>query len=303
MVNMRPAKTVDVNTCRQILEKTFPQINIQRLSAIQSGWDTLALDINDDFIFRFPRRPELEAQLEKEIDLLSLLGKALPARVPQVEFACRKSAGDEHTLLGYPKIQGIGLDAVPMVSRAVERQLGEFLTALHRYPIEGVLAILGGPIGPQDWHKQYEETYAWIQKFAFPLLPLPDRLATSLLWEVFLSSEDNFSFQPALIHGDLEPEHILCEPDGSAITGIIDWGDARLGDAALDFAGLFFLGGEPLVDRTLSFYQGQVDDTFRRRVRFYHNIAPFYEIRYALDIGDGTLLRRAIQALSRGLRV
>ncbi len=114
---------------------------------------------------------------------------------------------------------------------------------------------------------------------------------------------DNFDFQPRLVHGDLAPEHILCEPDGNAIYGVIDWGDAQLGDPALDFAGLFSLGGEALVDRTLSFYQGPVDETFRRRVRFYYTIAPFYEIRYGLAIEDESHLRRAVRAFSQALRV
>ncbi len=77
----------EVDTCRQILENTFPQIPIQNLSVIQTGWDTLVLVVNDRYIFRFPRRPELEAQLEKEMDLLPRLAGLLPRPVPQVEFA------------------------------------------------------------------------------------------------------------------------------------------------------------------------------------------------------------------------
>jgi aminoglycoside 2''-phosphotransferase len=181
--------------------------------------------------------------------------------------------------------------------------LGEFLTALHRIPVAQALPIVGGSASPEDWRRQYEEMYTWIKDLAFPYLPKPDQLAASLLWEVYLSSADNFNFQLKLIHGDLGPEHILCQPDGSAICGVIDWGDARLGDPALDFAGLFSMNGERLVDWTLSFYQGPVDETFRRRVRFYHTIAPFYEIRYALGVEDETRLKRAIESINTNLRV
>ena len=294
---------VTVDSCRQILEQTFPQIRIHNLSVIQSGWDTLVLVVNDRYIFRFPRRPELEAQLEKEMGLLPLLTQVLPVPVPQVEFACRKSAGEAHTLMGYPKIPGIGLDAIATVSDEVVGQVGEFLTALHRMPGKQFQSVVGGSTSPEEWRRKYQDMYAWAKDLAFPYLSKPDELAASLLWEVYLSDADNFSFRPKLIHGDLGPEHILCQPDVSAVCGVIDWGDARLGDPALDFAGLFSLDGEELVDRTLSFYQEPVDETFRRRVRFYYTIMPFYEIRYALTIEDEAHLKHAIASLNTNLRV
>ncbi len=293
----------EVNSCLQILEKEFPQIHIDELSVIQMGWDTLALVVNWTYVFRFPRRPENEAQLEKEMDLLPCIAGSLPLPVPQVEYARRKSAGQAHTLMGYPWIPGSGLDASSAASETVIRQLGGFLTALHRFPPDQLPAGACGSIDPQAWRRQYEETYAWVQSLAFPHLSAPDRLAASLLWQVFLSSADNFAFQPRLIHGDLTPEHILCDPEGEDVCGVIDWGDTRLGDPALDFAGLFSLGGEPLVDRVLSFYQEPVGETFRRRLRFYYTIAPFYEIRYARETQDEARLKGAIGTLSQRLRV
>lgn len=294
---------MDVNSCRQILEKDFPQIPIHFLSVIQEGWDMLLLVIDNRYIFRFPRRKEIEAQLEKEINLLPRLAEILPVPVPQVAFARRKSAGDAYTLMGYPMIFGESLAAQPAVSEAVVRQLGEFLSALHRCPIARFLPILGGSAAPQAQREPLAETYTWVQELTFPHLSKPDRLAASLLWEVYLSSQDNFIYQPRLIHGDLAPEHILCDPHGGFLTGVIDWGDACLGDPALDFAGLFSLGGEMLVDRVLMGYSEPVDETFRRRVRFYHTIAPFYEIRHALTCEDWPRLLHAIKTLSERLRV
>jgi aminoglycoside 2''-phosphotransferase len=302
---------MEIDDCRQLLAQYFPQVEIHSLALILSGWDALVLDVNDRLIFRFPRRPENEALMEKQMDLLPRLAGRLPIPVPQVQYACRKSAGAAHTLMGYPKIAGVGLDKLPVVPQVIVQQLGEFLSALHCFPLEKAFPGLDVAPSPQDWREQYEDTYRWVQDLALPRLSKPDRLAASLLWEVYLSTEDNFRFQPRLIHGDLGPEHILCAPSeadkaSSGITGlqgVIDWEDARPGDPALDFAGLFSLGGEALVDRTLSCYQGAVDETFRRRVRFYYTIAPFYEIRFALSIRDESQLNHAIETLSHSLRV
>jgi aminoglycoside 2''-phosphotransferase len=294
---------MEIDDCRQLLAQYFPQVEIHSLALILSGWDSLVLDVNDRLIFLFPRRPENKALMEKQMELLPRLAGRLPIPVPQVQYTRRKSAGDAHTLMGYPKIAGVGLDELPAVSQAILRQLGEFLTALHCFPLEKAFPGLRGAPNPQDWQEQYKDTYRWVQDLVLPRLSRPDRLATSLLWEVFLSAEDNFGFQPRLVHGDLGPEHILCEPSGARLQGVIDWEDACPGDPALDFAGLFSLGGEALVDRTLSFYQGAVDETFRRRVRFYHTIAPFYEIRYALTIQDESQLNHAVETLRHSLRV
>lgn len=54
-----------------------------------------------------------------------------------------------------------------------------------------------------------------------------------------LSSE----YHPALIHNDVKGEHILIYPQSGRITGILDWADAGIGDAAADIAGLVLTVG------------------------------------------------------------
>ena len=77
-------------------------------------------------------------------------------------------------------------------------------------------------------------------------------------------------FSPALLHADLGPAHLLVR-DGR-LAGVIDWGDARLGDPALDYA--WALNG-PFAD-------WEVDPDLRRRAWFYHRLGPWYEAHYGL---------------------
>jgi aminoglycoside phosphotransferase (APT) family kinase protein len=53
---------------------------------------------------------------------------------------------------------------------------------------------------------------------------------------LFADVETLAGFEPVLTHSDLLPEHMLCR-DGRLV-GVIDWGDARVGDPALDYAWL-----------------------------------------------------------------
>lgn len=90
---------------------------------------------------------------------------------------------------------------------------------------------------------------------------------------------DELDFEPALLHADLGPEHVLCR-DGRVV-GVIDWSDARIGDAALDLA--WCLNGTPpeVADAVARTYG--VDAEIRERSLFYHRLGPWYEVVHGLD--------------------
>ena len=70
-----------------------------------------------------------------------------------------------------------------------------------------------------------------------------------------------------LIHGDLQAEHILIGPDGSA-AGVIDWGDTALSDSDGDFAGFYTWLGPTFARRCLAAYPLPAADGFWDRVAF-----------------------------------
>ena len=74
--------------------------------------------------------------------------------------------------------------------------------------------------------------------------------------------------------------HLLCR--GGRLVGVIDWGDSRIGDPALDFDWL--LHHHPRADEILAAYEGTVDGGFRERALFYHRLAPWYEADYGLVV-------------------
>jgi hypothetical protein len=41
-----------------------------------------------------------------------------------------------------------------------------------------------------------------------------------------------------LIHNDIHPWNLMCDPSSGGLTAIIDWGDATYGDPARDFASM-----------------------------------------------------------------
>ena len=67
----------------------------------------------------------------------------------------------------------------------------------------------------------------------FPLLDGDTRRRAQRLFD---EVETLVDFEPVLLHADLGPDHLLVR-DGR-LAGVIDWGDARVGDPALDYAWL-----------------------------------------------------------------
>jgi aminoglycoside phosphotransferase (APT) family kinase protein len=81
-----------------------------------------------------------------------------------------------------------------------------------------------------------------------------------------------------LIHGDPGPGHILVQE--GAVTGIIDWTDAHLGDPALDLSWLLYGASEPMA-RAVSDAYGVREDEQRRALEWYR-LAPWYSVGHGI---------------------
>jgi aminoglycoside phosphotransferase (APT) family kinase protein len=82
-----------------------------------------------------------------------------------------------------------------------------------------------------------------------------------------------------LIHGDLGAEHVFV--DAGRITGVIDWGDAAIGDPAVDHGRLM---------RDLGVDLGQ-------RARLYAVCTALEDLAYALETGADRYRANALAAL------
>jgi len=179
---------------------------------IDDGYDFEVAIVDDDWVFRFPRRPAVEEALELEIALLPALAPALPVDVPSFEHVSRKPL-----FVGYRLIRGW-----PLVDEDGDGVCA-FLEALHALDASAL------PVERHDWVEAYHDQCAEFERRVLPLVDIDQRAQAKRL---FGDVETLVGFEPALIHADLGPEHLLVR-DGR-LAGVIDWGDMRLGDPALD---------------------------------------------------------------------
>ncbi len=289
---------MDVQHTRRVIETCFPQFCISHVAFLAEGWGSVAWEINGTHVFRFAKRPAVLPGLLKEMRLLPLLGPSLPLEIPHFEYTWTGGCGYEGIFVGYRKIPGRSLTAELWAgateqvlledgsgSSPLARQIGEFLSALHCFPL-GRAVTAGIPdCRGLLWRTRYRDLYRTVREQVFPLLSPSEQSEIATGWQGFLEDDTNFRFAPALIHGDLAAEHILFDPRRGCITGVIDWEDALIGDPALDFTGLLAELGSGAVAQVLAAYDGPADSALVTRAGFYVTLAPFYEVLFGLETG------------------
>jgi aminoglycoside phosphotransferase (APT) family kinase protein len=279
---------------RQLLRRHVPDFPIESFERVGQGWDSDAFEVNGEWIFRFPPRPETEAGLRKEAALLPELGPALPVPVPEPDIVVR----DGVFFVGHRKIEGRALSAA---RPGLAEQLAAFLSALHSFPVARA-AELSVPV--LDAHGALERDRQLAQRcerLVFPLLERAERETARAMFEEFFQVASNVELETVLIHADLGPEHILCR--GDLVSGVIDWSDARVGDPALDFAWLLFGLDEPFAEALLDSYAGSraADDSLRERALFYHRLGPWHEVLYGLERGGDAFVQSGLDGVRRRL--
>ena len=234
---------------------------------VDDGFDFKVVILDDSWVVRIPRREQVLSALEQEIVLLPELEATLPVAVPH--FA---HISHDPPFVVYPLIQG-----TPLVDEDPDGVRG-FLESLHRMQTD--------VLPPTDWIASYTEQCAKFEELVFPLLDPDERSRGQAL---FAEVETLSGFEPCVTHSDLGAEHMLVRE--GRLVGVIDWGDARLGDPALDYSWL--LHGP--------FPDWDVDPELRRRAQFYHRLAPFFSVHYGAFTKQPHYVDRALATLSSRL--
>jgi len=250
----------------------FPDLAADDVRYLHSGWDSdayVATDmVGDAWIFRFPRRREVEGWLAREQALLPRLGPRLPLPIPQPCFAGKPGGHFPYHFMGYRKIDGTPAHVLVPDDRFDAdhaRRLGAFLSALHAFPADDARACgLQDATGDNAGAMRAEAHR--LRDRHLPGLPpaLRDRCAAFLDNATIPS---RYTGPLRVCHADLEAEHILVAADGT-LAGVIDFGDVVIGDPAGDFAGLHAWRGADFLRAALDHYTLPIDPGFADRAAF-----------------------------------
>ena len=284
----------------RLVSAQFPQLAPAEVALLGEGWDNAAFLVNDEYVFRFPRRAIAAELIETESRILPLIAPALPAPIPVPRFAGAPTSEYPWRFAGYRAISGTVLSAVrPHVDAYLPpaRKLGAFLRTLHALEC-GPLRAAGLPddtIGRLDHARMMPKVRARLSELEMAGLLAESESVAAFLGEVAPAASR--SECRGTVHGDLYARHLVVN-SAFDLRGVIDWGDVHFGDPALDLSIGFSLFAP---DARAAFFDayGPVDDRTLDLARYraiYHSAMVAH---YGHRIGDGDLVYFGI----RGLRL
>jgi aminoglycoside 2''-phosphotransferase len=272
---------------------------VERVAWLGAGDFCDAYLVNDACVFRFARHAAASAALRVERCLLPIVQPRLVIDVPKIEFFGRRDDTGE-ALIGYRLLPGDPLDrdileALPSTTQTdLIAQIAQFMRQLHDLspqlasecdlrvldPLTHLAGVLHGArenlwdrVSPRI--RQYHED----------------------LFERYVRDPVLHSYQPAILHGDLSPDHVFADIAHGRLTGVIDWGDACIGDPASDFVYVYEDYGAAIFSRILAHYDRTNTGLLDRKVRI---LQQFNNVEYALNLlvsGEDDELSEALALL------
>jgi aminoglycoside phosphotransferase (APT) family kinase protein len=276
---------LSLEAATHLIERQFPALAPARLELLGAGWDNTAFLVNEQFVFRFPRRQCVVGLLEREARVLPLLAPHLPLPVPVPTLLGAPADGYPYPFAGYLLIPGTTACRLAWSDEERTRNaapLGRFLAALHRIPVSDATRAWapGHEIGPaeppvRDRLRALGPALGGIDVEA--LADLVERLAAAPAW----------AGPTCWVHGDLYARHLLVD-DQRRLCGVIDWGDVHLGPPALDLMIAFsFL--PPAGRGAFREAYGPIDAATWDRARWRALHYGMSLLEYGTDIGDAAL--------------
>jgi len=257
------------------IQKVFhdPVLKVQ----YHHGDDFLVIEVNDTWMFRFPRSKAAPEVLEVEIKFLPLFAPLSPVPVPEYVL---HSPG----FIGYRKITGVWLtrqvlNELPENRQLkIAQQLGGFLSALHTFSVEQARQ-LGMTEGWGGWRN---EAYQRFRDNVLMRLSIASRKNALRCLEAYFA----WKYVPVVVHGDFYPhDHVLLDPARGEICGVIDFGDITLEDPAIDLKSLLQEFGEQYFQRILQHYTGKITEGLLQHLQTTIQASTLLEAVYDIQFG------------------
>ena len=282
----------------ETVRAVYPQLSIQTAVYREGGQYNDILIVNDHFIFRFPRYAEAAVSLATETALLKAIHGKLPLETPNPIYARFGDSTLQHNFVGYPMISGEAINIYAMntmfdaaACQHLADQLADFLKALHSLPSD----LLPSQTINSDRQASWTSFYGRVRAKLFPHMSSAGRQEVINHFEPYLADSSNFDYPPVLQHGDFGTGNILFDRASGLFTGVIDFGSAGLGDAAVDLSAIYgWRGrGEPLAQRMFSRYPEL--EAMLPRAQFYAGTFLLQEALFGVENNQPDLVQSGLE--------
>lgn len=231
-----PENIIEPSIALEMIKNQFPKLDAQKIEYLGAGYDNTTYLINDEYVFRFPRKSVSAKLLENEIYILPKIAEFLPCPISLSKWAGKPDKSYPWIFAGYKKLLGQSACSLNLSDSALStfaKPLGKFLAALHSIPIK----------------EEYKQKLPDDSKIKLDKTLVLTRIRTNLekvelvgllenkkeLYDL-LNQMENLPLPhgKCIVHGDLYSRHLLVHEN--KLSGIIDWGDVHIGDLAVDIS-------------------------------------------------------------------
>jgi aminoglycoside phosphotransferase (APT) family kinase protein len=241
-------RRVDASIAVAAVREQLPALGCARAAHLGSGWATDAYLLDERFTARFQRNAEVARWVDSDQAILGLVASALSSdfAIPGVVGRGGPGAHFPHSFLVCDFVRGVGADGV---------------TAPHT----------------GDLVEDLGDALARIHAVS-----VDDARDIGLCQPEW----DKYTGRLCFLHGDFSPDNLIVDADSGRLVGVIDWGNAAIGDPALDFVPLVLARGWKFASAVFQAYRQPVDGDFLDRVAF---TAQVQALQWLTD----SVLRRA----------
>ncbi len=223
-----PASQFELGSLKHVIVDRFPDLAEARFTLLSEGWDSVAVDVDDRLIFKFPRHALGEEGLRREAGILGLVGAAVSLPVPSLTLF-----SEPQTFSRHDKIPGEHL--LPEQYRALNESarqalgetLGRFYAELHM--IKPAQAVAVGAGAADAWLDGDE-----ILRRVRPVLPEP---LLSLAETAMKRWRDLGPDPYGQIYGFFDGHgwNMAFDHQAARLNGIYDFGDSGIGPLHREF--------------------------------------------------------------------
>ena len=285
------------------IQENFSEIEVRTIKKLGEGWVSIAVLVNNEWVFRFPKKQDGAADLKKEISIMPHLAKQITLAIPQFEYLGKQKNG--LPFVGYKILPGeiLGEKAVPALlddeKEVIARQIAEFIDELSSFPVKQAKK-LGVP--ERNFYKDYLETFEDVKLKIFPLVDEKVRQYITLRFETYLGNQNNFQYTPTLIHADLSPGHYLIDTKKRKLTGIIDFGDIEIGDPDYEYSRILEDCGYDFTRRVMTLRGQNIAKERFEKIAIFVTVSHIGVILAGIKRGNQAWINNGIEAVHREMK-
>jgi aminoglycoside 2''-phosphotransferase len=280
---------------KEIIQNDFPNIEIESISPIINGWDNFVVEVNREYIFRFPK--DYEYKVDLEIKILNFLKSKITLPIPSIEYI-----GKSYLYTGYKKIQGEKLSKETIKSLSKEDRaklvldIANFLNEFHTsFSVEEAKKM---GIGEEDHFSYYNSiNKKLVEKIG------DERLANFIketLEEYAQIKKSNDEIM--VLYNDLHEDNIAFDIKAKGLNGIFDFGDVMIEDVNREFCYLFRLDPQ-FMEEVVEKYEelsGRKIDT--KRVIIYAKINEMSDLAEYINKPNSNVYKKTLKNLNQWMK-